>query len=139
MPVLIDNLPSTLTLNTASIVVKRNGATHWHRLHQQQPPGTLVNVTLAQVAGSENTGTGDTIEIDYTATIKTTDPAGTSIPNTANLTYTSLPGPSGTTVTRPARAPRELPERPPASATARAASIPTSAIAHKPSRSTPAP
>jgi hypothetical protein len=54
-----------------------------------------LDVTLARVAGTES-GPGDSIEIDYTVTIKATTPAGTVIPNTVNLTYTSLPGPNGT-------------------------------------------
>jgi large repetitive protein len=93
---IIDNLPATLTLNTGSIVVKRNGATLATGF-TNSTSGNMVNVTLAQVAGTEKTGTGDTIEIDYSATMKITDPAASSISNTANLTYTSLPGPSGTT------------------------------------------
>ena len=76
---LIDNLPSTLTLNTGSIVVKRNGTTIATGFTNNSS-GNTVDVTLTQVAGTENTGTGDSIEIDYTATIKTTDPAGTSSP-----------------------------------------------------------
>ncbi len=94
---LVDMLPSSLTLNTGSIVVKRNGSVLGSGFTNNSS-GNTVNVTLTQVAGTENTGTGDSIEIDYAATINTTDPAGTSISNTANLTYTSLPGPFGTTV-----------------------------------------
>ena len=94
---LIDILPSSLTLNSGSIVVKRNGTTIDLGITNNSS-GNTVDVTLTQVAGTENTGTGDSIEIDYTAAIKTTDPAGTAISNTANLTYTSLPGPFGTTV-----------------------------------------
>jgi fimbrial isopeptide formation D2 family protein/uncharacterized repeat protein (TIGR01451 family) len=93
---IIDVLPNALTLNPGSVVVKRNGTTIFTGFTNNSAGNTL-SVTLAQVAGTENTGTGDSIEIDYTATINATDPPGSSINNTANLTYTSLPGPNGST------------------------------------------
>lgn len=40
---------------------------------------------------------GQTITITVTGTVAATAPAGYVIPNTANLVYTSLPGPNGTT------------------------------------------
>ncbi len=40
---------------------------------------------------------GQTITVTVTATVAATAPAGYTIPNTANLFYTSLPGPNGTT------------------------------------------
>ena len=86
---IIDSLPSTLTLIPGSVVVKRNGVTIGTGFTNSSTGNTL-DLTLAWV------GTSDGIEISYTATIKATTAAGTTIPNTVNLTYTSLPGPSGT-------------------------------------------
>ena len=97
---LIDTLPSGLTLNTGSITVLLNGSP---AAYTSNTAGNTVDVTLAQVMGTEN-GTPGSVEIDYTATINTADPAGMAISNTANLTYNSLPGRSARPSIRPARA-----------------------------------
>src|SRR5207248_3156826 len=84
----VDPVAATVNLVPGSVVVKRNGVTITTGFTNNSTAAGL-DVTLARVAA------GDSIEIDYTVTIKATTPAGTVIPNTVTLTYTSLPGPNG--------------------------------------------
>ncbi len=81
----LDNLPSGLTLNTGSVQVTggtglANGST-----------AAGLNLTFASIAPAE------TVTITYSAAIAAADKTGQPITNTANVTYTSLPGPNGTT------------------------------------------
>jgi fimbrial isopeptide formation D2 family protein len=86
---LIDALPSAkMMLDPASIAVFRNGVliTSGFTITPHAPDSDTVDVTVAEVAP------GDAITITYEVTLKTAVEAGEIIPNTANVTWTSLPG-----------------------------------------------
>jgi uncharacterized repeat protein (TIGR01451 family) len=85
---IIDNLPATLSLNTGSITETLGGGASGVT---NTSASNSVNVTIGDVP------VGGTVQIHYSATILTTDAAASVISNTANLTYTSLPGTNGTT------------------------------------------
>jgi fimbrial isopeptide formation D2 family protein/uncharacterized repeat protein (TIGR01451 family) len=84
---LTDTLPADLTLDVGSITAVTGGP-----FAVNPSAGNTVDVTIASVAA------GGSVEITYTATIDQTATAGQTIPNTANLSYTSLPGDNGTMV-----------------------------------------
>ncbi len=86
----LDSLPAELTSLT-NVRVFRNGSPLSSGFVDASSSTTL-DVTLLQVAP------GDSIEIRYDATVVTSVAPGFTIGNGADLTYTSLPGPSGTTV-----------------------------------------
>ena len=86
---LIDILPATLSLNVGSVTETLGGGATGAT---NTSASNTMNVTIGDVPA------GGTVQINYTATILSTDSAGTVIGNTANLTYASLPGSNGTTV-----------------------------------------
>ena len=86
---LVDILPATLSFNVGSVTETLGGGASGVT---NNSASNTMDVTIADFPA------GGTVQIDYTATILTTDSAGSVIDNTANLTYTSLPGPFGTTV-----------------------------------------
>jgi fimbrial isopeptide formation D2 family protein/uncharacterized repeat protein (TIGR01451 family) len=79
-----------MVIDPSSILVFRNGVQITTGFTNNST-ATTVDVTLAVVAP------GDTFTVSYAATLTTTVVAGETIPNTANVTWTSLPGPNGTT------------------------------------------
>ena len=85
----IDSLPASLSFNVGSeSITLGHGATGV----TDNTSGNTLDVTIGDVP------VGGTVEIDYSATILTTDAAGSSITNVASLSYASLPGPFGTTI-----------------------------------------
>ena len=85
----LDTLPADYTLNVGSVnVVLGNGSVGVN----DNSAGNTVDVTIDEVP------TGGTVSITYTATLNVTVQPGETLINTADLTYTSLPGTNGTTV-----------------------------------------
>ncbi|MFN8499639.1 MAG: isopeptide-forming domain-containing fimbrial protein [Anaerolineae bacterium] len=82
-----DTLDSNLSL--ASVQVTAPG--YATATDNSNIPGNAVNVVIDQLKP------GDSVTVQVTATVRATAPAGQIIPNTGNLTYTSLPGTNGTT------------------------------------------
>jgi len=83
-----DALPAaSLTL----VAVNATGAGGTTGLDTTGTTGNTVSVVAASVP------VGGSVSITYTATLTQAIRPGTTIPNTANLTYTSLPGTNGTT------------------------------------------
>ena len=79
----LDTLPASLQLNLGSVIVTLGtGATGT----TNASAGNTVDVTIATIPP------GGTVQIDYTATILDAALAGDTVDNTANFTYTSLPG-----------------------------------------------
>ena len=85
---LLDALPSNLLLNLSSIMVTPLGSFTGFTSNSS---GNTLDITIDQVAP------GESVLVTYSATLTNAVMPGTSITNTANLTYTSLPGPFGTT------------------------------------------
>ncbi|MCA9185474.1 MAG: isopeptide-forming domain-containing fimbrial protein [Planctomycetales bacterium] len=85
---LLDTLPSEYVLNTGSVSVALGGGASGVT---DNSAGNTVDVTIHEIP------TGGTVSISYAATLQTSVEAGETIANTANLTYTSLPGDQGTT------------------------------------------
>lgn len=85
----LDTLPSTLTLNTASIAVTLSGGASGTT---DNSAGNTVDVTIDTIPA------GATVTITYSATINANVAPQQNITNTAAVTYTSLPGTNGTTV-----------------------------------------
>ncbi len=85
----IDSLPASLSFNVGSESVTLGGGATGVT---DNSSGNTLDITIGDVP------VGGTVQINYTANILTTDTAGESITNTANVTYASLPGPFGTTV-----------------------------------------
>ncbi|GAB4429363.1 MAG: hypothetical protein OHK0015_13220 [Chloroflexi bacterium OHK40] len=85
---LLDTLPAELTLNLASVNVTLGGGATGA---SNSSAGNTVDITVAVVPP------GGTVTINYSATVNGTVPNGRTLTNTAGLTYTSLPGASGTT------------------------------------------
>ena len=87
----LDTLPASLQLNLGSVIVTLGagaiGPTN-------ASAGNTVDVTIATIPP------GGTVQIDYTATILDAALAGDTVDNTANFTYTSLPG-AGTPTGQP--------------------------------------
>ncbi|HYG74921.1 MAG TPA: DUF11 domain-containing protein, partial [Planctomycetota bacterium] len=90
--VITDTLPSvapnTLVLNTASIVISTAGGVTGATLTSSSATGFTISVASMPPGG--------TIHVEYTATAGATATVGTNLANNAILTYTSLPGPTGT-------------------------------------------
>lgn len=84
-----DTLPANLS-GLQNVRVFRNSTQILTGFTNASTTSTL-DVTLTQVAP------GDVIQIDYDATVSTALTPGSTVTNTAQLTYTSLPGSSGTT------------------------------------------
>ncbi|MFN8483234.1 MAG: isopeptide-forming domain-containing fimbrial protein [Anaerolineae bacterium] len=82
-----DTLDGNLTLTGVSVTKPAYaGATDNSNI-----PGNAVNVVIDQLRP------GDSVTVQVTATVNQSAAAGQTIPNTGNLTYTSLPGTNGTT------------------------------------------
>ncbi len=82
---LLDTLPADLTLNLGSIsVTPSTGVTN-------NSSGNTLNLVIASLAA------GGSVTVDYSAILNQSVTPRQVIPNTASLTYTSLPGASGTT------------------------------------------
>ncbi len=80
-----DTLDSNLTLQSVNV------SAPGYATVIDNSAGNLVDVTVDQL------DPGDVVTVTVTAVVNDTAPVGQTIPNTANLTYTSLPG-DGTTV-----------------------------------------
>ncbi len=78
-----DNLPSNLTLDLSSVQVTPTG---WSPTVANNSSGNKVDV------GFDSIPLGDSVTITYKATVGASVTSGTTIDNTANLTWTSLPG-----------------------------------------------
>lgn len=88
--ILEDPLPmAKMTLVAGSVRVFRNGALAAPAEFTNATSGNTVSVTVHTVAP------GDTIAVVYDAVLTTSVRAGEVVTNTANLTYTSLPGDNG--------------------------------------------
>jgi len=81
-----DALPANLTLNPASVNVTLNGGAVGAA---NASAGNTVEVTIDRVPP------GGSVRIEYSATVGTGVTPGQQVTNTANLSYTSLPGPNG--------------------------------------------
>jgi len=84
---LADPLATGLVLDPTTVRVLRNGTA---TAFTNSSTSGQVAITLAEV------NPGDAITVLYDVTLQNSVAAGTSIPNTATITGTSLPGPSGT-------------------------------------------
>lgn len=84
---LLNTLPADLTLNLGSIVITLGGGSAGAT---NNSAGNTVDVTVATVPP------GGTVRIDYIATLNGNVEPRQVIDNTADVTYTSLPGGSGT-------------------------------------------
>jgi uncharacterized repeat protein (TIGR01451 family)/fimbrial isopeptide formation D2 family protein len=82
---ILDTIPAALVSPPSSIVT-----TCVPGPNPNASSGALINITLAEVAP------GATCTVDVTTTVVTTEPAGETFTNTANATYSSLPGLTGT-------------------------------------------
>ena len=85
---LLDTLPSNLLLNLPSIMVTPLGSSTGFTNNSS---ANNLDITIDQIAP------GESVLVTYTAILTNAVMPGTSITNTANLTYTSLPGSFGTT------------------------------------------
>lgn len=83
---LLDVLPADLILNLPSVNVSGAGVGVVNN-----SLGNTVDIAIASLPR------GGGVTVTYTANIATGAGAGTTLNNTANLTWTSLPGPNGTT------------------------------------------
>lgn len=83
---MLDTLPAGLQLNLGSVTVTLGGGASGAT---DSSAGNTVDVTVASIPP------GGTVQIDYSATILDSALAGDDLQNTANLTYTSLPGANG--------------------------------------------
>ncbi|MCS6879953.1 MAG: isopeptide-forming domain-containing fimbrial protein, partial [Chloroflexaceae bacterium] len=81
-----DTLPANLTLNVASVTVTLNGGATGVT---NSSAGNTVEVTI------DRAPPGSSVRIEYTATVGTGVTPGQQVTNTANLSYTSLPGTNG--------------------------------------------
>ena len=81
-----DALPADLNLNLASVNVTLNGGATGA---SNTSAGNTVEVTIDRVPP------GGSVRIEYSATVGSAVTPGQQITNTANLSYTSLPGPNG--------------------------------------------
>ena len=81
-----DALPANLTLNLASVNVTLNGGAVGAA---NASAGNTVEVTIDRVPP------GGSVRIEYSATVGSSVTPGQQVTNTANLSYTSLPGPNG--------------------------------------------
>ncbi|NWF80084.1 MAG: isopeptide-forming domain-containing fimbrial protein, partial [Chloroflexi bacterium] len=81
-----DALPANLTLNLASVNVTLNGGAAGAA---NTSAGNTVDITIDRVPP------GGSVRIEYSATVGTGVTPGQQVTNTANLSYTSLPGPNG--------------------------------------------
>uniref|UniRef100_A0A7C4Q3F5 Sortase n=1 Tax=Bellilinea caldifistulae TaxID=360411 RepID=A0A7C4Q3F5_9CHLR len=94
-----DALDSYLTPNTTSVTINSTQAAAC----TGNGGGTTPFSTGSSWSGNTLTVTatcldpGSSITVTFSATVNANVPAGYTIPNTANLTYTSLPGGNGTT------------------------------------------
>jgi large repetitive protein len=79
----LDTLPASLQLNLGSVIVTLGAGAAGPT---NASAGNTVDVTIATIPP------GGTVQIDYTATILDAALAGDTVDNTANFTYTSLPG-----------------------------------------------
>jgi uncharacterized repeat protein (TIGR01451 family)/fimbrial isopeptide formation D2 family protein len=86
----VDVVPAAATLNVGSISVTASVPCA-SPTFTNGSAGNTVDITLSRVAPNCR------ITITYQATLTTSVTPGQLIVNTANLTYTSLPGPNGTT------------------------------------------
>jgi fimbrial isopeptide formation D2 family protein/uncharacterized repeat protein (TIGR01451 family) len=84
---LVDALPASLTLELPPTVTLAGGASG----SIDNSSGNTINILVSVVPP------GGSLTLDYTARVLDTALAGDTIPNTINLTYTSLPGDYGTT------------------------------------------
>ena len=85
---LLDALPAFLTLNPASVAITTTGGASGVT---NNSAGNTLDITFAVIPA------GGGVTVTYTATLNANVAPGQAITNTANLTYTSLPGPNGTT------------------------------------------
>ncbi|MCX7789973.1 MAG: isopeptide-forming domain-containing fimbrial protein [Chloroflexaceae bacterium] len=83
-----DPLPADLTLNLASVSVTPGGGASGIT---NNSAGNTVEIVVAQIPP------GGSVTVEYSATVNAGAVNGRTLTNTANLTYTSLPGPNGTT------------------------------------------
>ena len=80
---MLDTLPATLQLNLGSVTATLGGGAAGAT---NTSTGNTVDVTITTIPP------GGTVQIDYTATILIGVSPGVTVDNTANITYTSLPG-----------------------------------------------
>ncbi|MBC7238935.1 MAG: isopeptide-forming domain-containing fimbrial protein, partial [Chloroflexi bacterium] len=93
--IITDTLSSHLDLQSVSIAVPAGStATDTSILGVGGTVRVSVDILTPTV---DIPGVQKSVVITITARVVATAPAGQTIPNTANLTYTSLPGPNGTT------------------------------------------
>ncbi len=85
---LVDTLPAGLSLDVSSIAVSTSGGVTGITSNSA---GNTVDLTIAEIPA------GGTVSVTYTATIETSVAPGDTLSNTADLTWTSLPGSNGTT------------------------------------------
>ena len=85
---LLDAVPSGLALNLASIAIVAAGGASGV---SNNSAGSTIDLTVATLPA------GGSVTVTFNATITGANLPGSSIVNTANLTYTSLAGASGTT------------------------------------------
>ncbi len=83
-----DVVPASLTLNTTSVNVTLSGGASGTT---NSSAGNTVEVIVNRVPP------GGTVQVTYSVTVSTGVSPGQNITNTAQVTYTSLPGPNGTT------------------------------------------
>ena len=88
--VLTDPLPADMTLNLGSISVASPGGCATG-VDSSGSAGNNVLVRIATIPA------GCAVTVTYSATLDASVVPAQVLPNTANLTYTSLPGPNGTT------------------------------------------
>ncbi|MFQ3662562.1 MAG: isopeptide-forming domain-containing fimbrial protein [Chloroflexaceae bacterium] len=83
-----DPLPADLTLNLASVSVTLSGGVSGIT---NNSAGNTVEIVVARIPP------GGAVQVEYSATVNADAINGRTLPNTAGLTYTSLPGTNGTT------------------------------------------
>lgn len=86
---LLDSLPARYALNLGSITITPSGGAAGIT---NSSAGNSLDITVATLP------LGASVTVAYTAQMLTTVEAGSTVTNTAQLTYSSLPGPSGTVV-----------------------------------------
>ncbi len=87
--ILQDVLPAAYALNVGSVSISTSGGASGVT---NASAGNTVDVTIATMP------LGASVTVTYNAQLQTAVQAGATVTNTANVTYTSLPGPNGTAV-----------------------------------------
>lgn len=85
---LVDALPAFLTLNAASVTATGAGGAS---VPVNNSAGNSLDITAANIP------VGGSLTIRYSATLNANVPSGLTLNNTANASWSSLPGPNGST------------------------------------------